>query len=177
MSSGAICGQAVCATKEQFAFLNAYVHIFVMGRMIERLPRWGYLHAVCVGWRRRNDSFVSGDHVERMMVDVRGYRAITERLFGRRSVTTAAVLNTVAGTHVLVHYRIAKVIYRSGRTLRRAALTLVKEYWRYRAFWTRLVWWIVLPAPALHGLWIGYQRGRSRLDPRFKIHPQARRKR
>jgi len=166
--------QEVCATGEQLSFLNAYVHILVMGRMIERVPRWGYLHAICVGWRGRNDSFVSGDHVDRMMVDVRGYREITEHLFGRNSATTHAVMNEVAGTHVLVHYRIAKVFYHSGASLRRAGVTLAREYWRYPAFWTKLLPWAVLPAPLLHGLWTGYQRTRHRLDPNFKIHPQAR---
>lgn len=167
---------AVCTTGEQRQFLNGYVHVLIMGRMIERLPRWGYIHAICVGWRGRNDSFVSGDHVHRMMIDVVGYRAITERLFGRNGATTAAVMNEVAGTHVLVHYRIAKVFNHSSATLRQAAGTLIREYWRYPAFWTKLLPWMIIPAPLLHGIWIGYQRGRHRLNHRFRIHPQARRR-
>lgn len=167
---------AVCATGEQLQFLNAYVHVLVMGRMIERLPRWGYIHAICVGWRGRNDSFVTGDHVRRMMIDVVGYRGITEHLFGRNSAITAAVMNEVAATHVLVHYRIAKVFNHSSATLRQAADTLRREYWRYPAFWTKLLPWMVIPAPLLHGIWKGYQRGRHRLNPRFPIHPQARRR-
>ncbi len=167
---------AVCATGEQLQFLNGYVHVLIMGRIIERLPRWGYINAICVGWRGRNDSFVSGDHVQRMMIDVVGYRTITERLFGRDSAITAAVMNEIARTHILVHYRIAKVFNHSGVTLRQAASTLMSEYWRYPAFWTKLLPWIVIPAPLLHGLWIGYQRSRHRLDPRFPIHPQARRR-
>lgn len=166
--------QEVCATGEQLCFLNAYVHILVMGRMIEKVPRWGYIHAICVGWRGRNDSFVTGDHVKRMMVDVIGYRSITEHLFGRDSATTAAVMDNIAGTHVLVHYRVAKVLYHSGASLRQAAGTLTREYWRYPAFWKKLLPWIVIPAPFLHGIWIGYQRGRRRLNPDFPIHPQAR---
>lgn len=167
---------AVCATGEQLRFLNGYVHVLIMGRMIERLPRWGYIHAICVGWRGRNDSFVTGDHVRRMMIDVVGYRSITEHLFGRDSAVTAAVMNEVAATHVLVHYRIAKVFNHSSATLRQAAGTLTREYWRYPAFWTKLLPWMVIPAPLLHGVWIGYQRGRHRLNPRFPIHPQARRR-
>ena len=167
----------VVATGEAQRFLNAYVHVFVMGRMAERFPRWGYLHAVCVGWRGRNDSFVSGDHVDRMMVDVRGYRSITEHLFGARSPITAGVMNEIAGTHVLVHYRVAKVFWRSSASLRRAAATLTREYWLHPAFWWKLLPWMVVPAPVLHGLWVGYQRGRHRLDPNFKVHPQARKRR
>lgn len=168
--------QAVCATGEPLSFLNGYVHVLVMARMLEHLPRWGYIHAICVGWRGRNDSFVSGDHVDRMMVDVRGYRQITEHLFGKGSPTTAGVMNEIAGTHILVHYRIAKVFYHSGVSLRGAAATLAREYWRYPAFWKKLLPWMIMPAPLLHGLWVGYQRGRHRLDPGFKIHPQARRR-
>jgi abequosyltransferase len=167
--------QEVVGTEEPLSFLNGYVHVLILGRLLERLPRWGYVHAICVGWRGRNDSFTTGDHVERMMVDVIGYRAITERLFGKDSLVAAAVMNEIAGTHILVHYRVAKVFYHSGASLRRAALTLVREYWRYPSFWTRLLPWMALPAPILHGLWVGYQRGRKRLDPTFKIHPQARR--
>lgn len=168
--------QAVCATGEPLSFLNAYVHILVMGRMIERLPRWAYVHHICVGWRGRNDSFVTRDHVDRMMIDVAGYRDITVHLFGADSATTAAVMNAVAGTHVLVHYRIAKVFYHSGASLRHAAMILTSEYWRTPSYWLKLLPWILIPAPALHVAWVGYQRGRHRLDPRFPIHPQARRR-
>lgn len=166
--------QAVVATGEPLRFLNAYVHILVMGRMIERLPRWGYVHHVCVGWRGRNDSFVTRDHVERMMIDVVGYRDITRHLFGIGSRTAAEVNSAIAGTHILVHYRIAKVFYHSGTSLRQAALTLTREYWRTPAYWRRLLPWILIPAPALHYTWLGYQRLRHRLDPGFPIHPQAR---
>jgi abequosyltransferase len=167
--------QEVAETGEPLSFLNGYVHVLILGRLLERLPQWGYIDATCVGWRGRNDSFATGDHVNRMMVDVIGYRAITEQLFGKNSPVTAAVMNEIAGTHILVHYRIAKVFYHSGVSLRRAAWTLTREYWRYPSFWTKLLPWMVLPAPILHGLWVGYQRGRKRLDPTYKIHPQARR--
>lgn len=168
--------QAVVESGEPLSFLNAYVHIFIMAKMIEQHPSWGYLHDICVGWRGRNDSFVTHDHVSRMMIDVRGYRDITHHLFGRNSRTTAAVTNTIAGTHVLVHYQIAKVFFTSGRTLRQAAGVLTKEYWRTPAYWSKLLPWIVMPAPALHLAWVGYQRMRLRFDPTFPIHPQARRK-
>lgn len=166
--------QAVVETREPQAFLNGYVHVLVLGRILEHMPRWGYLHHVCVAWRGRNDSFAAGDHVDRMMVDVIGYRSITEHLFGRDSATTAAVMNGIAGTHILVHYRVAKVFYHSGVSLRQAARTLLREYWRYPAFWKKILPWMVIPAPVLHGVWIGYQRTRHRLDPTYKIHPQAR---
>lgn len=168
--------QAVCATGEPLEFLNGYVHVLVMGRLIERLPRWGYVHDVCVGWRGRNDSFVTRDHVDRLMIDVVGYRDITHRLFGARSATTAAVMNDIAGTHILVHYQVAKVFYHSGATLRGAAATLTREYWRTPSYWRKLLPWMLVPAPLLHHLWTGYQRLRHRIDPQFPIHPQARRR-
>jgi len=166
--------RAVCATGEPLSFLNAYVHVLVMGRMAERLPRWGYVHRICVGWRGRNDSFVTRDHVDRMMIDVVGYRDITRHLFGANSRITAAVSNVIAGTHILVHYRIAKVFYHSGAGLRRAAMTLTREYWRTPAYWRKLLPWMLVPAPVLHYAWLAYQRGRHRLNPHFPIHPQAR---
>lgn len=168
--------QKVCASGEPLSFLNGYVHILVMARMAEHLPRWGYVHHICVGWRGRNDSFVTRDHVDRMMIDVVGYRDITQRLYGQRSETTVAVQDEIASTHILVHYRIAKVFYHSGASLRRAALVLTREYWRTGAYWRKLLPWILIPAPVLHYSWLAYQRGRYRLNPRFPIHPQARRR-
>lgn len=165
--------QTVAHSGEPLSFLNAYVHVFIMAKMIEQQPSWGYLHDICVGWRGRNDSFVTHDHVTRMMIDIHGYRDITHALFGRNSATTTAVSNSIAGTHILVHYQIAKVFYTSGRTLRQAAGVLTKEYWRTPAYWTKLLPWIVIPAPILHYSWIGYQRIRKRLDADFPIHPQA----
>ena len=166
--------QEVAETGEADAFFNGYVHVLILGRILDRLPRWGYIHHICVGWRGRNDSFAAGDHVDRLMVDVVGYRSITEHLFGRRSATTAAVMNSIAGTHILVHYRVAKVFYHSGASLRLAARTLTREYWRYPSFWKNILPWMIIPAPVLHGAWVGYQRTRHRLDPKYKIHPQAR---
>jgi abequosyltransferase len=168
--------QEVAETGEPSLFLNGYVHVFILGRMLERLPRWGYIQHICVGWRGRNDSFAVGDHVDRMMVDVIGYRAITEHLFDKNSPVTAAVMNQIAGTHILVHYRVAKVFYHSGKSLRQAAWRLTREYWRYPSFWRKLLPWIMLPSPVLNRLWIGYQRTRHRIDPDYRIHPQARRK-
>lgn len=166
--------QEVCKSKEQYKFLNGYVHVFIMGRMSEILPKWGYLSEICVAWRGRNDAFLNKDHVDRMMIDVKGYGDITRRLFGKKSSTTDFVINNIVRTHILTHYQVAKVFYYSGKSLRRAAFTITREYWRYPAFWTKLAPWIIMPSPLLHGLWVGYQRARYRLNPSFKIHPQAR---
>lgn len=168
--------QHVVSTGEPLEFLNGYVHVLILGRIVQSDSNWGYVHAICVGWRGRNDSFVSGDHVDRMMVDIIGYRSITQRLFSQNNDVCNHVLDTLAGTHVLVHYRIAKVFFHSARTLRTANHRLIKEYWRYPAFWKKLLPWMLLPAPLLHGAWIAYQRTRHRLSPTFKIHPQAQRR-
>lgn len=168
--------QEVCKTGKQHNFLNGYVHIFIIGKMLEIFPKWGYINNICVAWRGRNDAFLNGDHVDRMMIDVKGYGDITRHLFGENSPTTHFVMNNIAGTHILSHYQVAKVFYHSGKSLRRAAVTISREYWRYPLFWKKLVPWIVMPAPLLHGLWIGYQRSRYRFNPSFKIHPQARKR-
>ena len=40
-------------------YFNAYVHVYVIAKMLQTHPRWLYVKTPCVGWRSGNDSFLS----------------------------------------------------------------------------------------------------------------------
>ena len=137
--------RAVCATGEPMAQLNAYVHVFIIGRMLQRCPRWGIIATPCVGWRAGNDSFLSDGWLRRMEIDVIGYGLLAEGLFGPGSRMARTLRDQVAGGHVYRHFRGAKGHGQSPGSLRRGARLLTRTYWRSPAYWTRLLPWILLP--------------------------------
>jgi abequosyltransferase len=140
--------EEVCATGEPLTQLNAYVHVFIIGRMLQRCPRWGVIAEPCVSWRSGNDSFLSDGWLRRMEIDVVGYRLLAEGLFGANSRITRHLRDEVVSGHVLRHYRGAKAKTATPASLRAANRLLFKTYWRSPAFWRHLVPLMLLPAPA-----------------------------
>jgi len=140
----------VCRTEEPLRYLNGYVHVFVIGRMLQKLPVWGYIHQKCVGWRSGNDSFVQSGWLNRMMIDVVGYHSVTAGLFGSKDYITRIVDNKIARGHVYRHFVYAKSHSVSAQSLREASRKLTKQYWRTPAYWTHLLPLILVPAGALN---------------------------
>jgi len=149
---------AVVATGEPLGQLNAYVHVFIIGRMLQRCPRWGIIATPCVGWRSSNDSFLSDGWLRRMEIDVVGYGRLAEGLFGANSSMAHQVRDQVAGGHVYRHFRGAKGHGQSPASLRRGARLITAAYWRSPAFWTRLLPWILVPNPIARAGYRLYKR-------------------
>lgn len=66
-------------------FYNAWVHVYVIGQMMKKNPKWVYVPFGCVGWRMHNDFFLSDGMYRRLEIDVVGYSDITEAVFGKNS--------------------------------------------------------------------------------------------
>lgn len=119
-------------------YSNAYVHVYVIARMLEIEPRWMYLDTPCVGWRSGNDSFLDKGIYNRIMIDVLGYKKITMDVFGEKSRVFSRVMVSVATIHVryaLVNAKANNVSL--GYLLKLGSLT-VCNYWRYPAFWIKV---------------------------------------
>lgn len=142
--------RSVCETGEPLCYLNGYVHVFVIGRMLQQAGSWGYVHQKCVGWRSGNDSFVQKGWLDRMRIDVVGYHDITASLFGGTAPITRIVDDRMARTHVFRHFVYAKSHSASSQSLREANNLLTTRYWRTPAYWTHLFPLILTPAGALN---------------------------
>ncbi|WP_158638018.1 glycosyltransferase family 2 protein [Sphingomonas ginsenosidivorax] len=149
---------AVCAGGEQLNFLNAYVHVLVIGRMIQQVPTWGYIHTPCVGWRGGNDSFSDDGWVRRLEIDLLGYRAVTRALFGEGHPVVADVRDRLAEGHNLSQYRHAKLRGESATSLHRAAQLLRTHLALSPVYRRKILPWILTPRWLAHGSYIAYRR-------------------
>lgn len=141
--------QAICETHDFTPYLNAYVHLFIIGKMLQDRPCWGYTPQVCVGWRSGNDSFLQDGWLKRMNLDVVGYGNATAGVFGKDSLVSKKVRNRIAGSHIYRHYIFAKSHDASSASLKQAARIIYMNYVDTKAYWTKLFPLIVTPAPVL----------------------------
>lgn len=128
-------------------FMNAYVHVYIIGKMLISHPKWLYLHRECVGWRSGNDSFLKNGRLKRLSLDIFGYEIIVRSLFGGKSTTYNAVLKTVATTHVRYAILGAKIHNESMGFFMQAFFYCIKFYRKYTVFWIKTFPLFLLPRP------------------------------
>lgn len=143
-------------------FFNAYVHIYIIGRMVSIEPHWFYVNKPCVGWRSANDSFLSQGEFKRMAIDVVGYEKIALGLFGANSPTYHHINRTVASIHVRYAILGAKLKGLPPSFYGEAVPLIMKYYWRYPEFWTRTAPLLVIPSPLMRLARWGYRRTLAR---------------
>ena len=139
-------------------YFNAYVHIFIIGKMVQRRPAWFYVCKPCVGWRSGNDSFLSEGAFKRLMIDVQGYEKIALGLFGTNSPTYHAINRTVASVHVRYALAGAKLNGMPAEFYRKSAPILFRQYGRYPEFWTHTAPLFLIPSRALRAARWLYRR-------------------
>ncbi|GAA3722761.1 glycosyltransferase family 2 protein [Sphingomonas cynarae] len=147
-------------------YFNAYVHVYVIGRMIQRCPKWLYVSQRCVGWRAGNDSFLSEGEFKRMSIDVLGYAHISRGLFGPNSRTYHDVNRTVASVHVRYAVMGAKLNDAPFSFYRQAIPLLMRSYWQYPVFWMRTVPVLLAPSRLMRIVRWGYRHTFKRLQAR-----------
>jgi len=126
-------------------FYNAYVHVYVIGRMLQRCPRWYYLAELLVGWREGNDFFLSEGAFNRLRIDVVGYEEIARALFGERSATYRHI-NTDIATGLLYYRLLGSRLNGAERAFFIDTAKLVfPRYWRYPLFWTKTAPIFIIP--------------------------------
>ncbi|WP_271301152.1 glycosyltransferase family 2 protein [Sphingomonas sp. CV7422] len=126
-------------------YLNAYVHVYVIGRMLQAQPRWFYLAEPLVGWRDGNDSFLADGQFNRLRIDVVGFEEIARGLFGTAS-TSYRHINADIATGLLFHRLLAGRMNKAPASFYTAAARLtVPRYWKFPSFWLRTVPIFLLP--------------------------------
>ncbi|MCL5260772.1 MAG: glycosyltransferase family 2 protein [Gammaproteobacteria bacterium] len=135
----------VVAAKDLSPYFNAYIHVYIIGRMLQIQPEWLYVEKRCVGWRSDNDSFLSGiGAFNRLQLDVVGYAKISKDLFGASSNIYKKFTQIVINTHIKCAIRQAKENKVTGFSWNALKLT-VKYYWQFPAFWLSLLPVILMP--------------------------------
>ncbi len=159
----------VCDEGEQIAFLNVFVHLFVIGRMVQKVPRWGAIHQRCCGWRSGNDSFLGDGWVRRLQIDVEGFNSIAVALFGEHSDTVRTMRRRLIATYHHLQFRSAKLRRPSGKEFADASSLLARTYWRHPEFWLLIAPWIVTPGFLTRGMYRFYSRHLKSLRHRIGV--------
>jgi abequosyltransferase len=150
--------EQVVSTSDLSPYMNAYVHLYVILRMLQRHPRWLYVYRRCVGWRGGNDSFLDRGLYRRLEIDVVGFERIARDVLGKRSVAYVNFISKIAA--VYVRSRIISAKFQSvprGFFVHAFSLCL-KHYWRLGKFWIKTFPWFLLPSWFLKALRFIYRK-------------------
>lgn len=127
-------------------YLNAYVHIYVIGQMLRKNSRWMYWATPLVGWRSGNDSFLSDlGRYRRLELDVAGYQDVVLGVFGEGPMYHY-VMALVGSSHIFYHLATARSENVSAGFFFKAFTLCVKNYWRYPAFWFKTFPLFLMPS-------------------------------
>lgn len=127
-------------------FCNAYVHIYMMGAMLQRRAPWLVLRERLVVWRADNDSALSQGYYRRTEIDVVGYEQIARGLFGPDSATYK-IMRDVIATGPL-RYGVTKARLANAWTLdaRKTRQLALRYYSRSLKFWLFTAPFVFAPA-------------------------------
>lgn len=139
-------------------YFNAYVHIYVIARMLEKNSRWLYIHEKCVGWRSGNDSFLSEGRLKRLAIDVYGYEEIARDVYGLHSKPYDELLKTVVSVHIWHAILDAKVNKIPFSFYKEAFKMCFKTYKQYPIFWLKIVPLFLIPSVVMLGLRVIYRK-------------------
>lgn len=139
--------QRAVATSPVADYFNAWVHVYVIGRMLTIRPKWIYLAKACVGWRCGNDSFLSEGMFKRLQIDLVGYDEVVTALYGPDSAIRRDTLRRILphARHRVLHSKVHGV---SADFFRRTFVLLLRYYRASPRFWITCAPVFLLPAPA-----------------------------
>lgn len=128
------------------AYFNAWIHVYVIGRMMQRRQHWGYIAEPCVGWRSGNDSFLADGHYRRLEIDVAGYDRILRGLFGDGSKVHQRIMGRILN-HARFRILHAKAHGAPASFFDKAAVLMGQHYKRSPAYWLTVYPIMQLPSP------------------------------
>jgi abequosyltransferase len=131
-------------------YFNAYVHIFIIGKMLFE-GQWAYIKYSCVRWRGDNDSFMSEGRLRRIRIDLYGYEPIVRDLFGNNSRVYKRHLTQVATYPVWYGVLSLKQTATASESAKIFIETL-KIYWRLPMYWLKLFPLFLVPGGLLRAI-------------------------
>jgi abequosyltransferase len=121
-------------------YCNAWIIVYMIGKILERSPLWFYVHDVCIRYRSGNDSFAArvGSYKRQQMTHVAyadtigsllpsdsiAYRNVFKNLIDDRMARTLAVLKS-NGMSVSGQFKLFRMY--------------AKRYWSYPMFWIKVL--------------------------------------
>lgn len=136
----------VIATERLDPYLNAFVHIYVIGRMLKHSTNWLYIHRKCVGYRSGNDSFLQeGGLYKRQVIAHASFEKIVRDLFGKASVVYNSALYMALSGYIRGDVASFKVNNISYELQLKLLVLYSRFYWRFPYFWINVVPLFLMP--------------------------------
>lgn len=117
-------------------YYNAYVHVYIIGMMLRKNPRWLVLKTRLVTWRADNDSFMGSGRYHRLEIDVIGFEQNCRGVFGVHSKTYRVVRDKIATSHLRSNIMTSRIEGSWDKDTARRTRKLAMEYYsRSARFW------------------------------------------
>lgn len=129
-------------------YCNAWVHVFVIGRMMQQRPTWIYVAQPWVGWRSGNDSFLSEGQYRRLEIDVAGYEQVARGLFGLASPVYRHVMSRIL-KHARFRVLHAKMHGAPASFFQKVRALMNRYYRGYPVYWLTTYPLLHAPAPII----------------------------
>lgn len=139
-------------------YCNSFVHVYVIGRMLQRRPKWLYIHKRCVGYRSGNDSFLKEHGIyKRQVIAHASIEEIVRGLFGKKSKVYHTVLNTNLRNFLSRDIVSIKINGAPISLEKKLFLLYTKLYWRYVIYWIKIFPIYLIPCKVLMVMRIIYK--------------------
>ena len=131
-------------------YCAGFVHVFMIGSVLQQRPRWLFLPRICVGWRGGNDQLLqSVGFYERLRFDLEGCSQVFAALLGKNTRVYDKIMSTGAAVHtsaMVLNARLNNIDFKMRIKL---AGLCWRYYGRYWPFWTNIIPILIAPVPLL----------------------------
>lgn len=119
---------------------NAWIIVYMIGKMLEQHPTWYYIHDSCVGYRSDNDSFIARlGVIKRQEITHIHYAHTIGSLFPQDSLTYRSVFQILLIDRMPRTLAVLKAKDISVSTQHILFKTYFNNYYTYPAFWYRVL--------------------------------------
>lgn len=120
--------------------MNEWLMIYIIGRMMQKKPKWLYIHKKCVRQRVSNDSFVERVGVyNRQIIAHVAFGQTIAALFGESSTVYKKIFYALLSDRMP---RSLAVVKSNGPSLKlqlKLFVLYTKVYWRYTLYWIKII--------------------------------------
>lgn len=135
----------VVAAEDMRKYFNGYIHLFMIGKILQISPIWLYVCKKLVGTRTGNDTQLAQNGIiSRMKLDIDGYTSIAKYLF-TQSKTYKNLISNVLNIYIRDKVLSAKL---EGKGFEAFQL-IIGNFWNFPVFWTKLFPIFLIPRSLL----------------------------
>lgn len=126
--------------------LNGYVHVLIIGKMIQTAPQWLYVNKQIVHCRLENDSFLDQGYYKRFEIDME-LKAVIAELCGTNQLLKKKIISKLIRKLISSHMLRASIHLKDEKLVRQIKKRSFQAFKQHKSFWTHVFFLAVLPVP------------------------------